>query len=220
MIKPFCFCLIAVGIFASCSSRLIDEIPPGDTLAEGQLLRHTILSAGESAIDFTHQFRKTRGKRCRQYDILDTKILEKPPEEDDDNTDAEDEQQDTATQDPESQDNSAEEEEEGFFNDFFGLLGGDDDDDAEQIELVVDPPPAPSLATDETTSEAVMRQVQAYLDAERQIIENPGTAWKEEWFVSACGTIAKVEVRFTADGKGGTLVYVPFEAITIYTEER
>ena len=215
MIKPFCFCLIVL-ILASCSSRLIDETPPGDTLAEGQLLRHTILSAGESAIDFTHQFRKTRKKRCRQYDILDTTILEKPPEDDDDNTDAEQEQEATEITEQKEQDDSQEEEEKGFFNDFFGLLGGDDNDDDEQPALVVDTilPPAP-----ETTSEAVTRQVEAYLDAERQIIENPGTAWKEEWFVSACGIITKVEVRFTADGKGGTLVYVPFEAITIYTEE-
>ena len=215
MIKSFCFCLIVL-ILASCSSRLIDETPPGDTLAEGQLLRHTILSAGESAIDFTQQFRKTRKKICRQYDILDTKILEEPPEEDDDNNDAEQEQETTEITDQNEQNNTEEEEEKGFFNDFFGLLGDDDDD--EQLELVADniPPPPPGP---ETTSETITRQVQAYLDAERQIIENPGTAWKEEWFVSACGIITKVEVRFTADGKGGTLVYVPFEAITIYTEE-
>ena len=212
MAKRF-FCSLLLLAVVGCSSRLIDETPPGDTLAEGSLLRHAILSAGESAIDFAQRAEeKKQGtpkkrKQCRSYSILDTIIVEDRPEDED-----EDEKKEDATEDEsQQQDGNEEEEEDSLFSDFFGL--GDDEEEILEEPIVIE-----SLSQ-ESTSEALSRQVEAYLEAEREITENPGEAWKESWVISACGRLTRVEVRFVPDGKGGTLVHIPFEAIVIYNAE-
>jgi len=210
---PRFFCIFLLMMAVGCSSRLIDETPPGDTQADGSLLRHAILSAGEAAIDFaqrTEEKKQTNGKKrrqCRHYSILDTVILEDRPE-DEDEEDTLAIEQDLPPQDPEN----TSEEEESFFSNLFGL-SDDDAEDALDEPIVVQP------ISQESTSEALSRQVETYLEAERAIIENPGEAWKESWVISACGRLTRVEVRFVADGKGGTLVRIPFEAIIVYTEE-
>ena len=145
-------------------------------------------------------------KQCRSYSILDTAIVEDRPEDED-----EDEKKDDATEDESQQQDGNEEEEDSLFSDFFGL--GDDEEELLEEPIVIE-----SLSQ-ESTSEALSRQVEAYLEAEREIVENPGEAWKESWVISACGRLTRVEVRFVPDGKGGTLVHIPFEAIVIYYAE-
>ncbi|MBC6497540.1 MAG: hypothetical protein GDA54_04385 [Alphaproteobacteria bacterium GM7ARS4] len=223
MFKHVILLLSCMVLAHACTQGLLDRTPPGDTLATGSLLRHAILTAGGGAINFAEkhmqQKNKRRRQKCHEYQVLQTVISDEPlvAEEaspflrffgfggDEEDTSTEQTEDDTDNHDNNTQTPSQEEQaQQGDDDTQAGVLDAQEQQDTD-------------IVIEETVSEAVSRQVETYLEAEQAIIEESVNSWKELWVIRACGVVTQVELRFIADGKGETLVHIPFEAIALYT---